>query len=245
VRALIGGYVLLAALAAPAALPAAEEDVTPAPVGSTGAPIEPAGTVAGPATAAAEGGATDGDVAEVATSAKQATHDVVMRDIAFVPKTITVQVGDTITWTNEDSEPHNAIANDDSFRTATIQQDETASATIDEAGTHTYFCSIHAGMKGTVTAVGGGSSGGGSGSVGGSGTGSSGTGSSGDFLGDSSTGSSTDPGTSGSSLGGSSGSPSSLPNTGRDDAVWFALLGAWLLSVGAAIRAAAAGPARP
>jgi LPXTG-motif cell wall-anchored protein len=241
VRALICGYVAFVALAAPAALSAAEEEVPSEPVGSTGAVVTPTPT---PVPAGVE-------VKQAEASAKQATHQVVMRDIAFVPKTITVDVGDTITWTNEDSEPHNAIANDDSFRTPTIKQGETASATIEKAGTFPYFCSIHAGMKGTVRAVGGGgssgggSAGGGSGSVGGSGSGSSGTGSSDDFLGDSSTGSPTDPGTPGTSLGGSSGSPSSLPNTGRDDAVWFALLGAWLLSVGAAIRAAVAGPARP
>ena len=38
-----------------------------------------------------------------------------MRDYEFVPKEITVDVGDTVTWTNEDSADHNAIADDDSF----------------------------------------------------------------------------------------------------------------------------------
>jgi LPXTG-motif cell wall-anchored protein len=239
VRALVGGYVACAALAAPAALSAAEGDAGSDPVGSAGAVVAPAPTASG----------VEVTQAAPPASSKQTTHEVVMRDISFVPKTITIDVGDTVTWRNEDSEPHNAIAEDDTFKTATIEQGETASATIEQAGTYPYFCSIHAGMKGTVkVGSGGGSGGGGSGSSGGSGgSGSSGTGSGsagGDFLGDPSSSPSAGSGTSGSSLGGGTGDPSSLPTTGQDDALWFALAGAWLLSVGAAIRAAASDAVR-
>lgn len=222
----IAGCVMIAALAAPAALPAADDGSQDAATAS--------GAVVAPAPA-------DAEQSTAASSSKQTTHEVVMKDIAFVPKQISVEVGDTITWRNEDSVDHNAIANDDSFSTENFGQGETASATIDHSGTIPYICSLHAGMKGTITAAGG-TGGGGSGS--GSGAGSGGSGGSGtgadsspdDFL--------TDPGTSpGTGLGASpsaSNGDSSLPLTGSDS-VWLAIAGAWLLSVGAAIRAALSG----
>jgi LPXTG-motif cell wall-anchored protein len=227
--ALVGGYALVVALVGPAALSAAQDGEAEAPATSSGAVTAPAASA-------------ESDTIEATSSAKQSAHEVLMRDIEFVPKTITVDVGDTITWRNEDSEPHNAIANDNSiFSTETIQQGETVSATIDQAGTIPYFCSIHAGMKGTVRAVGGGSGGGGSGG-GGSGGGSGGAGSPGGSSDDFLDPSATPPAGSGSSTGSSSsaGSDSSLPTTGQDS-VWLALAGAWLLAVGATIRAALSG----
>jgi plastocyanin len=227
--ALVGGYALVVALASPAALSAAQDGEAETPATSSGA-------VTAPAVSA------ESDAVEATSSAKQTAHEVLMRDIAFVPKNITVDVGDTITWRNEDSEPHNAIANDNSiFSTETIQQGETVSATIDQAGTIPYFCSIHAGMKGTVRAVGGGSGGGGS-EGGGSGGGSGGSGSPGGSSDDFLDPSATPPAGSGSPAGSSSsaGSDSSLPTTGLES-VWLALAGAWLLVVGATIRAALSG----
>ena len=225
---LIAGWLASCALAAPALSAAEGEAPAATSAGAVVAPRAPSGE----ATAAAS---------------KQATHQVTMQDIAFHPKTIHVAVGDTITWVNEDSEPHNAIAEDSSFKTPTIEQGQTASATIDQAGTIPYFCSIHAGMKATVVAGGGGSGGGGgsSGSSGGS-SGSSSHGSptspdsfdSGALGGSSSSPTSPPPGTSSSPASGASG-PSSLPMTGQDDPLWLAFAGAWLLAVGAAIRTAA------
>ena len=228
---LIAGWLASCALVAPA-LSAAEGE---APVAETSG-----GAVVAPA--ASSGEAT-------ASESKQATHQVTMQDIAFHPKTIHVAVGDTITWVNEDSEPHNAIANNDSFRTPTIQQGETASATIDQAGTIPYFCSIHAGMKATVVAGSGGSTGSDGGGNSGSSGGSSDSSSSGSTapdsfdtgaLGDSSSSpTSPPPGTTGSGTTGGGTGPSSLPVTGEDDTLLLAFAGAWLLAVGAALRTAA------
>jgi plastocyanin len=248
VIALASGYAMLAALAAPSLLLAADaEPVAPpeiAPETTAPDPVQPAaqGTVQ---PAAPAGDASSDEVVEVPAAQKAVTYEVAMRNIKFVPKKITVAVGDTITWRNEDSEPHNAIAEDDSFRTDTIQQGETVSATIDEAGSHPYFCSIHAGMTWTVVAgSGGGGSGGGGGGTGGGGGSTGGSGS---------TGSSTAPGTNrGSSTtttpstgtgATASGGTSSLPSTGQEE-LWFALAGAWLLTVGALARGALAGDPR-
>jgi hypothetical protein len=79
-----------------------------------------------------------------------------------------VNVGDTITWTNQDTAPHTATASDGSFDTGNLSKGKSGSITFSKAGTFAYICSIHPSMKGTVTVAdaGGGSSGGGSGGSG-------------------------------------------------------------------------------
>lgn len=222
-KALGVGYVVLAALAAPAVLSAAGDDAAT----SSGAVVAPAQNEGGDGPSAVASGED--------ASAKQTTHEVAMRDIKFVPKQISVDVGDTVTWRNEDSVAHNAIADDGSFESGNFSEGETFSATISEAGTIPYVCTLHSGMKGTIVSGGGSEESGSGGGSGGDESTGSGTGSEEDSL--------TDPGAS-SGLGAGT-SPeasgdSSLPLTGSDS-VWLAIAGAWLLSVGAAIRAAVSG----
>jgi hypothetical protein len=93
---------------------------------------------------------------------------------------VSVAVGDTVTWRNTGQAPHNATADDGSFKTANLNNGQSASHTFSQAGTFSYICTIHPQMKGTVRVLasnsGGGSGGGGSG---GGGAGSSSGGSSG------------------------------------------------------------------
>jgi LPXTG-motif cell wall-anchored protein len=226
VHALVGGYALLVALCAPTALLASGSEE---PATSGGAVIAPTPS-------------DDGSGASVSAAApKQTGHDVAMRDYKFVPKEITVDVGDTVTWTNEDSAEHNAIAEDESFRTPTFGEGETASVTIEKAGSFPYFCSLHANMEGRITTTGSEPSGGG-GDSGGGGGGSGGGGSSGGdppAPGGSGTGSSAGAGT-GTDTSTPTGGDSSLPMTGSDS-IWLAIAGAWLLAVGVAVRFAVAG----
>jgi LPXTG-motif cell wall-anchored protein len=234
--ALVSGYVFLASLAAPTVLFAAPDekgrDAAGVAVG--------AGAIGGELPAEAPG-ATPQPAQAAAGPAKQAGQEVLMQNIEFVPREITVNVGDTITWRNEDSEPHNAIAKDESFRTETIGEGETVSATIDEPGAHKYFCSIHAGMTGIVRARGSGSgSDGGGGGKGSAGGGTTGGQPGSDLFLDEST---KQPRAGAAASPGPAGSDSRLPATGAD-AGWFALAGAWLLAVGAAISAALPGAGR-
>jgi plastocyanin len=99
-----------------------------------------------------------------------ASSGVTIKNFAFSPGTTTVHVGDTITWTNQDSIAHTATASDGSFDTGLLQKGKSGSHTFTKAGTIAYICSVHPSMKGTVTvAAASGSSG--SGSSGGSGSG--------------------------------------------------------------------------
>ena len=98
-----------------------------------------------------------------------ASSGVTIKNFKFAPASITVHVGDTISWTNQDSAAHTATASNGSFDTGTINKGGSGSATFSKAGTIAYICSIHPFMKGTVVVTGAGSGGGNSGSGAGSG----------------------------------------------------------------------------
>lgn len=76
---------------------------------------------------------------------------VVLRDIAFKPGKISVEVGDTVTWRFDDKGiPHDVTAEDDSFKSETMDAG-TFRHTFDEPGTYKYLCSLHpVQMKGVV-----------------------------------------------------------------------------------------------
>lgn len=75
---------------------------------------------------------------------------VTIQNFTFSPATLTVKVGDKVTWTNQDSAGHSATADDGSFDTGVIAQGQSGSNTFTKAGTYTYHCSVHPMMKGTI-----------------------------------------------------------------------------------------------
>jgi plastocyanin len=77
--------------------------------------------------------------------------EIKMKDIQFAPKTATVKVGQKVTWVNEDSVPHNAIADSGaSFESDDFGQGGRFTFTPTKAGTIAYECTIHPGMTGTL-----------------------------------------------------------------------------------------------
>lgn len=62
---------------------------------------------------------------------------------AFVPDTITVAVGTTITWTNKDSAPHTVSSRDGVFESGTMSRNATFSYTFEQSGTFEYYCKFH------------------------------------------------------------------------------------------------------
>lgn len=72
---------------------------------------------------------------------------------AFSPKTITIKVGQTVTWKNVSNTQHTATANNFSFDTGPIKSHHQASHKFKKAGTFKYICSFHAFMKGVVKVV--------------------------------------------------------------------------------------------
>ena len=71
-------------------------------------------------------------------------------DFKFNPGTLTVPVGTTVTWTNQDEEPHAIAAKDGSFHSPGIDTHGTYNFTFTTPGSYDYICSIHPFMTGTV-----------------------------------------------------------------------------------------------
>lgn len=80
---------------------------------------------------------------------------VSIENFSFGPGDITVSVGDTITWTNDEaSVGHTTTSDDGIWNSALLKPGETFEQTFTEAGTFTYFCSIHPSMKASITVEG-------------------------------------------------------------------------------------------
>ena len=76
--------------------------------------------------------------------------DVCLENTAFNPDTITVSVGDTVTWENVDGTDHTVTADDGDFDEE-LSDGDTYEETFDEAGEIAYHCEIHPSMTGTIT----------------------------------------------------------------------------------------------
>jgi plastocyanin len=76
--------------------------------------------------------------------------EIKIDNFAFVPQTITVSVGSTVTWTNKDDIPHTAVSTDGVFKSKVMDTDEKFSFKFTKAGTYPYFCSVHPKMTGKV-----------------------------------------------------------------------------------------------
>jgi plastocyanin len=70
---------------------------------------------------------------------------------AYSPNPVSISVGGTVTWTNNDATAHTATGDDGSFSSGSIAPGATFSRTFPTSGTFTYHCTIHPGMVGTVT----------------------------------------------------------------------------------------------
>jgi plastocyanin len=76
---------------------------------------------------------------------------VSIASFSFQPAALTVSVGTTVTWTNNDSASHTVTADDGSFKSDTLGKGGTFSQTFATAGTFAYHCAIHSSMTGTIT----------------------------------------------------------------------------------------------
>lgn len=88
------------------------------------------------------------------TTAPANTTSVMIKDFAYSPASITVKVGDTVTWTNEDSMAHTVTADDGVANgpdSESLGKGDSYSFKFTKAGTYTYHCTPHPYMKGTVT----------------------------------------------------------------------------------------------
>ena len=85
-------------------------------------------------------------------STKATKTEVVIDNFSFSPKTFTVPVGTTVTWTNHDNVSHAVTSADKQFKKSPVlKTGRRFSNTFATAGTYPYFCSIHPRMTGEIT----------------------------------------------------------------------------------------------
>jgi plastocyanin len=75
---------------------------------------------------------------------------VTIVEYAFDPTPVTVAVGETVTWTNDDDFAHTSTSDDDVWDSDEIDNGASFEFTFEEAGTYAYHCAIHNFMEGEV-----------------------------------------------------------------------------------------------
>jgi plastocyanin len=85
---------------------------------------------------------------ETATAAAPAA--VVIRNFHFVPETLTVVAGTTVTWTNSDSDVHTVTDRGRAFHSGALDSKDTFSYTFTKPGEFTYSCTFHPMMVGKI-----------------------------------------------------------------------------------------------
>ena len=115
-------------------------------------------TSTGNATNATTTGASDGNTT---TSVSIVSGSSSLTDTAYQPNPVQVSVGATVTWTNDDAQPHTVTSGsngqpDNKFNSSPnfsplVNPGQTFSFTFTQAGDYPYFCMLHPNMVGTVS----------------------------------------------------------------------------------------------
>jgi len=86
------------------------------------------------------------------TTPQPKTYNVEMKNTAFSPSDLTISVGDTVVWTNNDTVNHNVKSDSGSeLNSPIITAGQTYSHTFSQAGNFSYHCGLHTSMKAKVT----------------------------------------------------------------------------------------------
>ena len=85
---------------------------------------------------------------QTASSVAADQNTVNISNFAFVPETLTVKKGTTVTWVNQDSVAHQIKS--DTFNSVSLNQGDKYSFTFSTAGTFNYSCAVHPTMTGKI-----------------------------------------------------------------------------------------------
>ncbi|HWC36486.1 MAG TPA: cupredoxin domain-containing protein [Mycobacteriales bacterium] len=96
------------------------------------------------------GKSTSGAGSGPTSSAVSSGDRVIISGFAFHPSTLTVPVGTTVTFVNQDSTVHTATDAGD-FDSGDLSRGQQYTHTFTKAGTYNYICSIHQYMHATIT----------------------------------------------------------------------------------------------
>jgi plastocyanin len=84
------------------------------------------------------------------SQAEAAPNTIEISNFSFAPAALTVPVGTTVTWVNDDDEPHTVVESNTLFKSHALDTGDKFSFTFTTPGKFQYFCTIHAHMVGTV-----------------------------------------------------------------------------------------------
>jgi plastocyanin len=82
--------------------------------------------------------------------AAPAADRITIKDFMFAPTALTIKAGTTVTWVNEDEEPHTVVSATGLFRSQAIDTKESFAFKFDKPGEYHFICTIHPQMMGTV-----------------------------------------------------------------------------------------------
>ena len=78
------------------------------------------------------------------------TVEVIISGFAFNPENLTISVGDSVTWINQDyGTDHTVTADDGSVDSGVMPENEQFTFKFDTPGTYAYYCQFHGGTGGT------------------------------------------------------------------------------------------------
>ncbi len=92
----------------------------------------------------------NGPTPPAATPAAPMTASIRLAGGQFSPTSVTVGVGGTVTWLNDDGSKHTVTADNATFDSGTFGAGATFTHTFTTAGTYAYGCDFHGNMRGTV-----------------------------------------------------------------------------------------------
>jgi plastocyanin len=75
---------------------------------------------------------------------------VSIANFSFTPAKLSISVGTTVFWTNNDTVTHTVTADQGAFDSGDLSPGNTFSFTFSKAGTYPYHCNIHSSMVGTI-----------------------------------------------------------------------------------------------
>jgi plastocyanin len=73
-----------------------------------------------------------------------------IRDDAFVPASVTIRAGDSVTFVNDDDDAHTATADDGTWDSEGLNQRQSWTHAFAKAGKVAYHCTVHPMMHGTL-----------------------------------------------------------------------------------------------
>ena len=98
-----------------------------------------------------KGKAKDAEKSAPTTKRTAKTHTVTITGNKYSPASLTIKVGDTVVWKNDDDKDHTVNGDDKSLRSDNISPGDDFEHTFAKAGTFKYACKYHPREKGTIT----------------------------------------------------------------------------------------------